>query len=284
MHYGGVGPRTMRALLTQIGEIKTIFETDVDRLKSIEDLEDIRAEKIFEASEYLEQSEQFLNSLGEKNINYVTFLDDDYPRLLDELNDPPPLLFYRGRLPAEDEKTVAVVGSQEVGAEGINLTVELARRLAEKSVAVVSGLTRGIDTAAHIGALKGKGHAYAVVGSGLDNIHIEAVHSLIGEIMPGGGIISEYEPETANTPEKMTAASRLVVGLSRAVIIHEIHPESSGALDTAKFCHEIGKLMFLLLDPYEAGQSNAAAEAVLKLGAIPVWMEKDLDTIVKSLV
>jgi DNA processing protein len=284
MQYGDLGPRAFRYLLTHLGAIDHLFSDNPAALHEIEGLSDQRAEKLQNAANHLKESEAFISSLAGRNINFTTFTEKDYPRLLDELNDPPPLLFFRGRLPSGDEKTAAIVGTRRAGTEGINIVVELSRRLAEKSVGVISGLVPGIDTAAHIGCLKGNGSTFAVLASGLDEIYPSENLSLAGEIIRQGGIISEYAPEIPFSESRATTRNRLIVGLSRAVIINEIDTEATGTLDTAKFCHEIGKLMFLFLDPLQPNQNNPAADQVLKWGAIPVWMDRDLDMVIEALV
>jgi len=284
-HYGEVGPRTFRALIGYFDSVDAIHGAGLDELKAIEGLGEIRSKKIFEASYHLDEAADFINSLNDINIRCCTALDKNYPNLFEELNDPPPIIFYRGELPAQNEKRVAIVGSHEATGEGINVAVELASQLAKKSVSVVSGLAAGIDAAAHVGALKGGGKTFAVLGSGLENIYPQENRSLAVEIMNNGGLISEYPPDAKSSAGNLLARNRLVVGLSQAVIIGEVFPDSAGTIDTATFCHEIGKLMFIMLDGCDArGRDNAGMEKVLELGAIPVYLAKDIDTITKSLV
>ncbi|SYZ74717.1 conserved hypothetical protein [Candidatus Zixiibacteriota bacterium] len=283
--HGEVGPRTFRALMARFGNLAAILEAEMEDLLRIEGLAEKRAHKIMQSFHSLNKSEKFVTTLKDREIGYSTVFDDDYPRLFTELNDPPPIIFYRGTLPALDEKAVALVGSHKATGDGIALAVELASRLASRSVAVVSGLARGIDTAAHIGAVKGGGKTYALIGSGLDHIYPEENITLVSEIVRQGAVISEYPPDTTYSDGRLISRNRLTVGLSQAVIVGEIFGDSAGTLDSAAFCHELGKLMFILVDGCDTpGKDNAGVEKVLAMGAIPITLDNGLDIILKSLV
>lgn len=290
--YGEVGPRTFRALMAYFGNLPAILEAGIEELQNINGLGEKKSAKISESYKQLEPSEIFINSLESKETGYATIFDDQYPPLFMELHDPPPIIFYRGTLPQRDEKAVAIVGSHEASGEGIALTVELASMLAGHSVSIVSGLARGIDASAHIGALKGKGRTYAVLGSGFNNIYPEENRPLALEITKNGGLISEYPPDPVRRrtdekyiPGRLMARNRLTAGLSQAVIIGELFSSSNGTLDTAAFCHEVGKLMFVLIDGCDRpDRDQGGVEKVLSLGAIPITMDKGIDLILKSLV
>ncbi len=283
--YGEAGPRTFRSLLTRYGRLDEIFLAEVDELKRIDGLGEKRSRLISEADKYLDESEDFIKSLDSGNIKYSTLYDENYPVLFQELNDPPPIIFYLGRLPKNDEKTVAIVGSHKATNEGISYAVELAKTLAEKSVSIVSGMAVGIDTAGHIGALKGNGPTYALLGSGLDSVQKENNRALAGEILKEGGIISEYPPDAGYSVGGLMARNRLIVGLSQAVVIGEVMADSSGTLDSATFCNELGKIMFILIDGCERpGRDNSAVEKILAMGGIPFNLSGGIEMIIKALV
>jgi DNA processing protein len=283
--FGEVGPRGFRALMAHFENLPAILEADIERLNAVTGLGKKRAEKINECFKSIEESEVFLNGLKEREIGYSTIFDDDYPTLFMELNDPPPIIFYRGRLPEKSEKTVAIVGSHKATGEGIKNSVDLAAKLTKDVVSIVSGLARGIDAAAHLGAISNGGHTYAVLGSGFDHILPEENIPLAGEIIKSGGLISEYPPDAHYSTGRIMARNRLTVGLSQAVIVAELFGDSNGTLDTATFCHELGKLMFVLIDGCDLpGRDNAGVTKVLSLGAIPITLEKGLDLVKKSLI
>jgi len=284
-HHGEVGPRTFRALMARLERPESVFHLEIEELMDIEGLGEKRSRKIFKADEYLAESEAFINSLANINVNYCTSFDECYPHLFAELNDPPAIIFSRGDLPRKDEKTVAIVGSHKATNEGIVYAVELATRLVEKNISIVSGLASGIDSAAHIGALKANGRTHAAIGSGLDQIYPDENRSLAAEIIRHGSVISEYPPDTKTNPGRLMARNRLVVGLSQSVVIGEVLPDSAGTLDTATFCHQLGKLMFIMIDGCDQpGRDNSAVEKIIAMGAIPFSLKDGIDLVVKSLV
>ncbi len=284
-HYGEAGPRTFRALLATFGHLEAIYYAEIDELRAIEGLGEKRSIKIYEALKSLEEAQNFIDSLSGRNIRIRTLFDDEFPTLFEELNDPPPIIFYVGDLPKKDEKTAAIIGSHKATGTGISLAVDLAAKLAEKSVSIISGLAKGIDTAAHIGALKGKGRTFAVLGAGFDNVYNSENRTLAAEMIKNGGLISEYPPDAGYSTGGLMARNRLIVGLSQAVVIGEVLPDSVGTLDAATFCHELGKIMFILIDGYkDSGRGNSVVEKIIGMGAIPFSLDDDIDIITKSLV
>lgn len=283
--YGEAGPRTFRALMARFLNTEAIHNAEISELEAIEGLGVKRSVKIFESSQHLDEAEAFINSLESKNTRYSTTFDPDHPAMLEELNDSPPIIFYRGTLPAQGEKTVAMVGSHKATAEGVTYAVDLGVLFAKKSVSVVSGLARGIDVSAHIGALRGGGRTYAVLGSGVNKIFPEEHSEISEEITKHGALISEYPPDSGVSTGRLMARNRLIVGLSQAVVICEVLPDSSGTIDTATFCHQLGKIMFILLDGCDApGRDNSGVEKIVKMGAIPIFLKDGVDLILKSLV
>jgi DNA processing protein len=283
--YGEVGPRTFRALMAYYGNLAAILEAEIDELEKIDGLSEKKARKINGCFSSLAEAELFINRLKERNIGVATIFDDSYPSLFSELNDPPPIIFYQGRLPSPGEKTAAIVGSHKADNNGIRIAVEIAAKLARENVSIVSGLARGIDAAGHIGALKEEGITYAVLGSGFDNIFPEENRPLASQIIKKGGLISEYPPDTGYADSQLIARNRLTVGLSQAVVIGEIFGDSKGTLDTASFCRQLGKIMFVLIDASGASERDLnGIEKVLNMGAIPVRPEKAAEMILKALV
>lgn len=283
--YGQVGPRTFRALMIHFPTLSSIFGAETEEIMEISGLGEKRSRKIYECDQYIAQAEEFINGLGEQSVKVCTILDDDYPSGFHELNDPPPIFFYRGRLPRKNEKLVSLIGSREATTEGIARTVELAGRLAEKSISIVSGLARGIDSAAHIGAIKAGGTSFAVLGSGFDNIYPEENLPLAIELTQNGGLISEYPPYEKQTAGRLLDRNRLTAGLSQTVVIGEISGQSAGTLDCATFCHETGRLAFILVDAATIGEeSKRTIEKVLSLGVIPITPDDAVDKITRVLV
>ncbi len=266
-------------LMTHFKTVEGIFAAEEDDLQALDGIGEKKSQGIFEARDNLEKARKIIDNLGAFDAKPVIYSDADYPEILMELNDPPPLVFYKGHLPKADEKRIAIIGSQEVSAEGIGDAVELATKLAEKGISIVGGLARGIDTAGHVGALKAGGSTYAVLPCGIDTVYPTENDAMTKEIVENGGLISEYVPGTQASAGHLINRNRLIVGLSQAVVIGEVSDESVGTLDAAQCCHELGKLLFAII-----GDKNPHYEKLLEFGAIPITNIAEYELITKSLV
>lgn len=178
-----------------------------------------------------EQESDRLNSLG---INFVCYTDPDYPENLREIYDPPPVIFMKGFLKSSDNLGIAVVGARKASPYGLAVAEKLAKDLAAVGVTVISGMARGIDSAAHKGALAGDGRTIAVLGCGVDIVYPKENRRLMDEIISNGAIISEFPPGTAPEPWRFPVRNRVISGLSRGIVVVEA-TERSGALITADF-------------------------------------------------
>jgi DNA processing protein len=276
---GQVGPRTFDILMAVYKTVGDILLADENDFADFPGIGPKRSKALAEAHTYLETAQETIDNLRAFNTDVVTRLDNNYPDTFKELNDPPMLLYYKGKLPAFGEKRVAVIGSQDVSAEGIGDAVEFSRCLAREGIGIVGGLARGIDTAGHMGALKDNGVAYAVLPCGFNHIYPAENQSLADEIQEHGCLISEYLPDTPVSGGRLISRNRLIVGLSHAVVVGEVSPDSVGTLDTALCCHELGKLMFVII-----GKHNHHYEKLSEYGAIPLTHIEDYKMVFKSLV
>jgi DNA processing protein len=164
----------------------------------------------------------------------------EYPRLLAELPEAPPALFVQGRLVPEDALAVAIVGSRRATEHGRRLTERLAFDLAARGVTVVSGLARGIDSAAHEGALRAGGRTVAVLGSGLDVIYPRENRRLATRVTQMGALVSQFPPGTPPLGHHFPARNRVMAGLALGVVVVEAE-ERSGSLITAGAAGEFGR-------------------------------------------
>jgi DNA processing protein len=176
-----------------------------------------------------------------KGIRVCSCSDPEYPKLLLNTFNAPQVLYYRGVLPSTDH-LIAIVGARKASPYGKNIAQLLASELAEAGIWVVSGAARGIDTAAHQGALA-KGHTIAVLGCGVDINYPPENGRLINNIAECGAVLSEYAPGTIAHPTHFPARNRIINGLSRGVVVVEA-AERSGALITADFALEEGRDVF----------------------------------------
>jgi len=276
---GQVGPRTFDILMAVYRRVGDILLAEDEDFLEFPGIGPKRSQVLADAHNNLDKAQEIIDNLEVSDTGVVTCLDSDYPDLLHELNDPPLLLFYKGKLPAHDRKRVAVIGSQNVSAEGIGDAVEFSQRLSREGIGIVGGLARGIDTAGHMGALKEKKPTYAVLPCGFNQVHPDENKLLADEVSGNGCLISEYLPDTPVNRGRLIARNRLIVGLSHAVVVGEVSPESVGTLDTAMCCHQLGKILFVII-----GKNINHYEKLTGFGAIPLTDVDDYKMIFKTLV
>ncbi len=203
--------------------------------------------------------DQLYESIQNKNITVLTTQDEMYPRLLQEVHQPPPVLYVRGSLLPADELAVAIVGTRRVSAYGRQVAQDTAFFLAGHGLTIVSGLARGVDALAHQAALRAGGRTIAVLGSGVDVIYPPEHRKLAEEIIENGALVSDYplgtQPEGVNFPPR----NRIISGLSLASIVVEAG-ERSGALITADFSIEQDRDVFAVpgnvLSPMSRGTNR----------------------------
>lgn len=215
---------------------------------------------------------QICHKLESLHVRLISFWDQDYPPLLREIHDPPALLYLRGEMPANE--CFAIVGSRRATNGGLALTRNLAATLANHNICIVSGLARGVDSAAHRGALDAKGSTIAVLGCGIDWIYPPENSKLFQEIQQNNAIITEYPPETPPLAGHFPGRNRIISGLCRGVLIVEA-AEKSGSLITGDFALEQGRELFAipgsLQNPYSKGTNR-----LLKDGAQLVTEATDI--------
>ena len=200
-------------------------------------------------------AEKILADCHQMDFDIMTIQDAGYPNRLRNIYDPPCLLYVRGRLPAfDDEAAVAVVGTRDCTPYGVSCAEKLGFGLAAGGALVVSGLARGIDSAALRGALRGGGTVTAVLGNGLDVVYPRENRYLYEDIAASGALLSEYPPGTPPEGRHFPVRNRIMSGLSLATLVVEA-PERSGALITAGTALEQGRDVFAVPGPIDAPAS-----------------------------
>jgi DNA processing protein len=218
---------------------------------------------------------RFLRQLVEAGYRWLARSDPAFPARLRSIHDPPPGLFIRGAAPHSllGSPSVAVVGARACSHYGTSVATSLARELTEAGVLVVSGLARGVDGAAHRGALQA-GSTVAVLGCGIDRDYPRAHASLAAEIARDGLIVSEYAPGVEPAPWRFPARNRIVAGLTLATLVIEAR-ERSGALITADLALDEGREVLAV--PGEiTSQLSRGTNHLLRLGAVPVTCAADV--------
>ncbi|MEM1115351.1 MAG: DNA-processing protein DprA [Bacteroidota bacterium] len=245
----GVGPGRVRSLLAALGSAEAVMAAPAHRLARADGVGRKTAEAISAWDDAPEVDRQF-EQAARVGARLVAFGDDAYPALLRHIYDPPPFLWVRGRLGAEDAGAVAIVGTRKASDYGLRVTEAFGRGLAERGVTVVSGLAYGVDIAAHRAALAAGGRTVAVLGSGVDRIYPSRHASAVREILERdlGAVVSEFplgtKPDAPNFPRR----NRIVAGLAVATVVAEARP-SGGALLTAAMALEQNRDVFAVPVP-----------------------------------
>ncbi|HQU84059.1 MAG TPA: DNA-processing protein DprA [Pyrinomonadaceae bacterium] len=233
----GVGPRAATKLLERFGSAENVFHATRKELDSLR----IRAETIESIlkQEFHDKAQEELEKVKESGADVLILDDGSYPFLLREIADPPITLYVKGDWQAcFDAPCVGVIGSRRCSTYGENASEMLSRDLAANGVCVVSGLARGIDSAAHRGAIKGKGRTIAVLGTGINQVYPKENARLVDEILASGGaVVSQFPLETPPLKENFPYRNRIISGLSYGVLLVEAS-ERSGSLITARLATE----------------------------------------------
>lgn len=226
------------------------------------------------APDAIRELDKELDQLQRRKVTVLTYLDTQYPAPLRTIPDPPPLLYVQGSLLETDRHAVAIVGTRKVSAAGRILAEELARDLAEMGFTIVSGLARGVDAAAHRGALVGKGRTLAVMGCGLDRTYPADHRQLRETIEQHGAVLSELPLGAAPHGYHFPRRNRIISGLSMGVVVTEAGIES-GSLITARLAGEQGREVFAVPGFVKAEQSRGP-NSLIKDGARLVESAKDI--------
>lgn len=269
----GIGARRCYELISSFGSPYEVWKADKASLKSVKGIGDHLAELItsFQRQEYLDS---LLKSIETNKIEYVIIDSGDYPQNLKNIYDPPPVLYYKGKLPKEDYNTIAIVGSRYTTSYGRRVAFELSQQLSMNKFVIVSGMARGIDTLAHKGALNADGITIAVLGSGLDIIYPPENTKLAQAITEKGAIVSEYCPGTEPYGGNFPARNRIISGLSDGVLVVEAG-KRSGSLITCDFALEQGREIFAVPGPITSSLSTGTNN-LLKEGACLVQDINDI--------
>jgi DNA processing protein len=277
----GIGPRTANQLIDRFGSPAQVFAASRLSLGK----EGLKSETIQELhdSEILEKANAEIERLERLSAVVITLEDEDYPPLLREIYDPPIALYVRGDLKrACARPCLAVVGSRRSSTYGVNAALSLSRDLAQNGLTIVSGLARGIDAAAHRGALEvareaareSGGLTIAVVGTGLETTYPKEHKKLEDEIAASGAVISEFPLGTPPLPQNFPYRNRVLSGLCFGVLIVEA-AEHSGSLITARLAYEQGREVFAVPGNITS-QTSFGPNFLIKDGAKLVQQWRDV--------
>jgi len=238
----GVGPRTRKALLERFGSSAAVLRALPSQLREVPGVGPKLTARIAAAQEEI-PAEEAIATCREHGVSVVTDADPQYPRPLREIADPPAVLFMRGQWRPQDAIAVAIVGTRHATQYGLRQGERLAASLARAGLTIVSGLARGVDAAAHRGALDAGGRTIAVLGSGVLNVYPPEHAALAEEVAARGALVSESPPRAEPLAGVFPQRNRIISGLSLGVIVVEAG-DQSGALITARHAMEQGREVF----------------------------------------
>jgi DNA processing protein len=269
----GIGPAKTRMLLTAFdGDLSKAWNADAGTLQAAG--LDRRALKNLLKTRATRDLGAEMERIGAQGISVLTWEDEGYPRLLQQIYDPPPMLYLKGQLLAEDEWAVAVVGTRAATTYGKEAATRVAGGLARNGVTIVSGLARGIDSTAHRAALEAGGRTIGVLGCGLDIVYPPENRGLATRITQQGALVSEYPlgtpPERGNFPPR----NRIISGMSLGTVIVEAG-RRSGALITADYALDQGREVFAVPGNIFR-RASQGTNALIREGAAPVLGLEDI--------
>lgn len=240
----GVGPITLAALLDFFETPQAVLTASPNELSEVEGVGVALARRL-RSTEGIELADKVIDQCEQAGIDILLPTDRRFPRLLRELPDPPSVLYVRGEFKPSDGLAIAIVGTRGASNYGRTQAERFGRMLARAGLTIVSGLARGIDAAAHRGALDGGGRTIAVLSSGVHEIYPPQHQELAEEIVQHGALISEMPPFTKPKKGMFPQRNRLISGLSLGTLVIEA-AERSGALITARHAGEQGREVFAM--------------------------------------
>jgi len=269
----GMGALSIKKLVEHLGDTEKIFSLKTGEIREITGVSSPVAEKV-RGSRGSDEYKKEIRYIENENINVLCFCDEDYPRSLRNIYDPPAVLYYKGTMPGQDDIFVAVVGARQCSLYGMTAAEQLSAGMAECGVTIVSGMAKGIDSAAHRGTLRSSGKTVAVMGTGFKHIYPKGSEKLVTEICQRGAVITEFPCDTIPAKFTFPRRNRIISGMSRGVLVVEA-AKRSGALITVDFALEQGKDVFAV--PGQVGSvTSFGTNSLIQNGAKLVLSVRDI--------
>ncbi len=238
----GIGSIRFANLLREIGDIDAVLGASASTLASVHRVSRNLAEKVTRERDAVD-IERELDLAAEAGVRILCLADEQYPAPLKQINDPPACLYVRGTLERRDIASLAFVGSRHCSHYGVEQAERLAALAAHAGLTVVSGMARGIDSAAHRGALVSDGRTIAVLGCGLRHLYPPESTELAERIIASGALVTELPMDIAPDSKNFPPRNRIIAGLSLGVVVVEA-AQRSGALISARLASEYNREVF----------------------------------------
>jgi len=276
-----IGSVLLKRIYQKFGDLEIAWQASGQELAEVDGLGSQTIEGIIAARNKIDPL-QLLALHETKNHPFWTPADPEYPQLLWEIPDPPPLLYHHGNLPNSlgwsEESAIAIIGTRNPSSYGRKWAKKIAKALAESGFVVVSGLAEGIDAEAHHSCLEAGGTTLAIVGTGVDKVYPAKHHQLYHEILRSGMVISEYADGT--TPEKshFPQRNRIIAGICRASIVIEA-PIRSGALITAHQANDYGRDVYALPGSLDTDQAQGCLQLINRGAQVILGIDELLESL-----
>jgi DNA processing protein len=257
-----VGPIRARQLLEHFGDASAVLSASRHQLLHVKGIGEETAESIATWEKSVDLNGE-LKRITDFGCRIVSQADPEYPELLRQIYDPPFVLYVKGTLTSKDKNSVAIVGSRMTTHYGIESARRLAYQLAYLGVTIVSGGARGIDTAAHQGALTGKGRTVVVLGTGINLVFPPENIELFDRIAANGAIITQFPFNRPADKQTFPIRNRIVAGMTLGTLVVEANL-TSGALITANFAIEYGRQVFAVPGQINSPRSKGCHDLIKK--------------------
>lgn len=257
-----VGPVRVRQLLEIFGDAAAILNASRTQLLQVHGIGPETAEAIAGWEKTVDLASE-LRRINEYGCHILTQADAAYPELLRQIYDPPIVLYVKGQLSPKDKNAVAMVGSRQTTHYGLEVARKLAYQLAYVGVTLVSGGARGIDTAAHQGALTAKGRTVAVLGTGINIVFPPENKELFDRVAANGAVITQFPFNRSADKQSFPIRNRIVAGMTLGTVVVEANL-TSGALITANFATEYGRQVFAVPGRIDSPRSKGCHELIKK--------------------
>jgi DNA processing protein len=269
----GLGPVRIRRLADAFGTPEAALSAPVPLLLGKKLIPPSSAEAFRDKDRLVDGARRQIGDCGKNGISVLIQDDADYPAYLKEIFAPPPVIYVKGSLPALRDHAIAVVGTRGPTPYGVECARRLTAELCSRAV-IVSGLARGIDTAAHERCLELGGKTVAVLGCGIDRAYPPENKKLAERICENGALVSEFPPGTVPEAYNFPRRNRIISGVSCGVLVVEAG-EKSGALITANYALQQNRVVFAVPGPIDS-PASAGTFRLIKDGAVPVRSSEDI--------
>lgn len=257
-----VGPVRLRQLLAHLGDAPAVLSASLQALRRVPGIGEDTASAIHNWEKSVDLDAE-LQRITDYDCHVISQSDDTYPEWLRQIYDPPIVLYVRGTLTPADKNGVALVGSRMTTHYGIETARKLAHQLANLGVTVVSGGARGIDTAAHQGALSAGGRTIAVLGTGINLVFPPENGSLFDRIPASGALLTQFPFNRTADRQSFPIRNRIVAGMTLGTVVVEANL-TSGALITANMALDAGRQVFAVPGRVDSPRSKGCHELIKK--------------------